>query len=173
MSDMDSICLQCGICCDGTLFSGVVLQPKDNAQKLKARGLPLRRLATGARFSQPCAALTGCRCEIYTDRPQHCRRFECVVLQEQLAGRLSTKSALTIIRRAKRLAGRAAKMLTLLGDTGDKISLRQRYTKAVVRLNRINPTQEEASRFYELSTTMHQLNLLLSERFYPPDERPR
>jgi Fe-S-cluster containining protein len=170
MSPPESICLQCGICCDGTLFSGVLLQPKDNLQDLKARGLPIRRLAQGSRFSQPCAALSGCRCRIYPGRPQHCRQFECVLLKNYLSDQLSASAALRLIRRAKRLAAKAAKTLHLLGDSGDKSSLRQRYKKAAARFEVEPSTAHQAALFCELSTTMHQLNLILSQHFYPANE---
>ena len=169
MSNPDLICLKCGICCDGTLFSGVVLQGKDDPQKLRALGLPIRRLRAGARFPQPCAALSGCRCTIYPNRPQYCRRFECLLLKQQLAGKLPRASALILIRKAKRLARKAAKLLISLGDLEDGVALRQRFKKMAARLNQVSPTQEQASRFCDLSSTMHQLNLLLSDRFYPSE----
>jgi len=37
-----TLCLACGLCCDGTLFRDVELQPGDAWEKFRAEGLPLR-----------------------------------------------------------------------------------------------------------------------------------
>ena len=173
MPEADSICLACGICCDGTLFAGVTLVAKDNPKWLKATGLNIRQLRSEARLTQPCAALDGCRCNIYPDRPHYCRQFECLLLKDQLAGKLPRQAALAVITRAKRLAGKAAKILTSLDPRGENTSLRKRYQRAEKRLSGVDPTPEEATEFYDLSNTMHRLNLLLSKRFYPSEEEPR
>ena len=148
-----------------------MLGSKDDSALLKARGLRLRVLKQGIRLNQPCAALNQCRCSIYSSRPRYCRQFECVVLKDQIEGRITINEALTIVRKAKRLAAKAAKILTLLGDTEDKLSLRQRYTRSTRRWDPAQWTAQQASEAYKLSDIMHRLNLLLSERFYPSSEQ--
>ncbi|HAM71285.1 MAG TPA: hypothetical protein DCM86_06545, partial [Verrucomicrobiales bacterium] len=85
------LCQVCAICCDGTLFHAVELQPGDSPDRLRALGLPLRRRPSGrgTRFAQPCAALDGCLCTLYKDRPAYCRRFDCALLASVRGGRLS------------------------------------------------------------------------------------
>src|SRR5437867_9164117 len=79
------LCPQCALCCNGVLFKDVELQPADDAARLKALGLPLDG-SRKAKFSQPCAALCGCHCGIYADRPMRCRQFECALLKSVAAG---------------------------------------------------------------------------------------
>ena len=65
-SAAESLCLACGLCCDGTLFADVKLQPADEPERLRQHGLRLLHERAGKdllpddphlRFSQPCAAL--------------------------------------------------------------------------------------------------------------------
>src|SRR5215470_7025634 len=87
------LCVQCGMCCDGSIFADVRLQPEDDPVRLAALGLVLKGavLPSGSTeaetnitptrpqprapvFPQPCAMLQGCRCTIYAERPAHCRK---------------------------------------------------------------------------------------------------
>jgi hypothetical protein len=96
--DLESLCKGCGLCCDGSLFGRVTLQP-DEVVVAKKGGL--RVITTGKgfggpkpaglrppienAFEQPCSALvTAARgaeqhvaCSIYDGRPEACRRFVC------------------------------------------------------------------------------------------------
>ena len=67
------LCLSCGLCCDGSLFQLVKLEPGE-AQS------GLRLVPAHDAFAQPCGCLTGTRCDIYDDRPAACRRFRCRLL---------------------------------------------------------------------------------------------
>src|SRR5690242_17601591 len=90
----EDICLTCGLCCNGAIFADVVLQTGDDLGRLESAGLtflaaPGQRVPTGSRnrrFSQPCAAFDGCQCRIYSERPRHCQKFECLLLKGVKAG---------------------------------------------------------------------------------------
>src|SRR5215472_953064 len=87
------LCLSCGLCCNGVIFADVRLKPSDDPARLRALGLPLSGQTPGSKkavlnFNQPCAALEGCSCRIYADRPNHCRHFECLLLKSAKAGRV-------------------------------------------------------------------------------------
>ncbi|MFT3713889.1 MAG: YkgJ family cysteine cluster protein [Archangium sp.] len=72
------LCLTCGLCCDGTLFKDVALQPGE-AERIRSR---TRINEDGTRLLQGCSALAGdCRCGVYEDRPLTCRRYRCAVLR--------------------------------------------------------------------------------------------
>lgn len=87
------LCLSCGMCCDGTLFWAVPIDPEDVAPvKVDAEGY----------LRQPCACFNG-RCTIYSKRPAACRGFECGVLKDVLAGRRDMASAQAQIEDMKRL----------------------------------------------------------------------
>lgn len=70
------LCLGCGLCCDGSLFWAVPVEPEDAA--------PVELDAEG-NLRQPCACFNG-QCTIYPERPASCRAFECRVLQIVQAG---------------------------------------------------------------------------------------
>ncbi len=97
------LCLQCAICCDGTLFARIHLNPTD-AATLTARGFELARRGHGG-FSLPlpCQALEGCRCTQYESRPGSCRAFRCDLLRAHEEGRVTFEEALEVVAEAKRL----------------------------------------------------------------------
>src|SRR3954464_7170194 len=96
-SSNNSLCLECGLCCNGAIFADVRLQPEDDPARLKTLGLsistPQSRQGT-RHFNQPCSALDGCRCRIYTGRPAYCRLFDCLLLKSVNEGRTGTAEAL-------------------------------------------------------------------------------
>jgi uncharacterized protein len=76
-TDLARLCQSCGLCCDGSLFGRVSLQP---GEAEPARKMHLRVLESGKAFDQPCPALEagdGCQCSIYAERPLACRNFAC------------------------------------------------------------------------------------------------
>lgn len=162
----ESLCLQCGICCDGTLFDAVELRPGDNSSELKSLGLPIRKVGTQARFQQPCGALNGCRCEIYPNRPTYCRKFRCPLLLKLTEGRILFRTALRLVRATRRKAARVGASMDELGEDDKRAALRKRFRKLCDRFATHPPARDDANRFAELSQDMHALNLVLSRRFY-------
>jgi hypothetical protein len=173
------LCLTCGLCCNGGLFADVKLQPGDNPAQLRALGLPLtplRKSASGAaapeaghrlRFAQPCAALDGCRCRLYPDRPHYCREFECLLLQSVQTGRTEKAAALRIIRTAVQRADRVRFLLRELGDDEEQLRLAARFRRMARRVEREGLDEPRADLYGQLTLAVHDLNLLLSEAFYP------
>jgi hypothetical protein len=103
-----SLCLSCGLCCDGTMFREVPVTPEE-ARTLGARA---RFDRTRTRMRQPCRALEACRCQVYDERPAKCRAFSCLVLQALERGEVSAAEAHEAI--ADVLA-RRARVAALLG----------------------------------------------------------
>src|ERR1041385_9245230 len=103
-SDANSLCLECGLCCNGVIFADGQLQPEDNAARLRELGLKFTATQNSKlktqNFLQPCAAFGGCRCNIYSERPKYCRQFECLLLKNVKAGNIETVAARQIIRTA-------------------------------------------------------------------------
>jgi Fe-S-cluster containining protein len=77
-SELEALCRSCGLCCDGSLFGCVPLEPDELRG---ARKNHLHVLQRGKAFEQPCSALgtlgDGCACSVYSDRPRSCRAFTC------------------------------------------------------------------------------------------------
>ncbi len=165
----ESICLECGFCCNGVIFADVKLQPGD-AQKLIARGLPLPH-ATPARakprLPQPCPAYDCSRCTVYEDRPTYCRQFDCLLLKSVKDRKTSPAAALQIIRKARRHVERVKELLRNLGDTDESAALALRFKRTARRLEKGGLDKNSAELFGELTLSFHELNCILSDRFYP------
>jgi hypothetical protein len=75
-----SLCLECGLCCDGTVFSYMTVQA-DEQEYVESLGLST--IADGDRFlsPQPCPAFQDSCCSLYTvGRPMACGAYECGLL---------------------------------------------------------------------------------------------
>jgi uncharacterized protein len=164
------LCVSCGVCCDGTLFKDVQLQPADDPAKLKSAGLRLAMPHSAFRIPhlrQPCAALgTDCRCGIYPDRPLYCRQFECLLLKSAKAGHIEISPALRIIRRARERADKVRRLLHKLGDIDEQMPLSQRFRRVAKRMTNADIDEDTGDLFGELTMAVHDLNVLLSEAFY-------
>lgn len=167
----DALCLACGLCCNGVLFKDVELQPSDDVKRLAAADLRLKAHARASKskmkFPQPCAALCrDNRCRIYADRPTRCRQFECLLFQATARGEVEIPAALRTIRTAHRRANAAVDLLRRLGDENEAIALSLRFQRTQRRLERALPDEETAALYSDLTLAVHDLNLLLREKFY-------
>ncbi|RKH62633.1 YkgJ family cysteine cluster protein [Corallococcus llansteffanensis] len=94
---LSTLCLHCGMCCDGTLFTHVPLAPPE-AQVLRGRGLTLAaREGGGEVLPQRCAALDGRCCTAYAERPEACRRYRCQLLNALADGEVSLEEAKGVV----------------------------------------------------------------------------
>jgi Fe-S-cluster containining protein len=167
----DTLCLVCGLCCNGVLFKDVELQAGDDAKPLAGAGLPIKPPRSGSRgktkFPQPCAALCGdYRCRIYAERPTRCRHFECLLFQSAARGEVEIAAALRNIRTAHRRAEKVRGLLRQLGEENETLALSLRFQRTQRRLERDLPDEETAAFYADLTLAVHDLNLLLREKFY-------
>jgi Fe-S-cluster containining protein len=178
------LCLECGLCCNGTIFADVRLQPGDDVARFQRLGLALSRKVSPGRetvgmtdaekarrssgwsFSQPCTAYDGCQCRIYRERPTYCREFECLLLKAVGAGRLKAPAALAVVRNAKALVENVRSLLRSLGDTEETAALATRFRRTARRLQQVGAGKAESATYSELTLAFHELNLLLSESFF-------
>jgi len=113
----DTLCTQCGLCCDGSLFADVELAGRAEATRLEAMGLEIEDdLTSGAQLLQPCAALQGRRCSIYEHRPECCQTFECRLLQDVRRGAVGVERAKEQIAEARKRIGHVKHLLAQLGQ---------------------------------------------------------
>jgi uncharacterized protein len=172
----EQLCQACGLCCDGTLFDLVKLEPGDVAAKLKALGLPVS-LSRGktpiARFPQPCSALCKDRsCRLYADRPSQCRTFECKLFKEAKAGRTTFDAALPVVKQARRRADKVRRLLRELGDTDEHRALGERFHRTSERMEAGDADEAAKATFADLSLAVHHLRLLSYDKFYTKAEAP-
>jgi Fe-S-cluster containining protein len=148
----------------------VKLQPGEAAERLRALGLPVSDSQSPARqprLHQPCAAFDGCRCRVYAERPQYCREFECLLLKSVKAGATAPAAALRTIRTARQRADKVTRLLQALGDSDEHFALSARFRRTARRLEAAERDTKTARLYSKLSLAMHELNLLLSQTFYP------
>lgn len=97
------LCLSCGLCCDGSLYTAVRLAPSDSIADLQAAGLPIRVEGERTLFPQPCTAHQHGCCQIYAIRPYGCQQFRCRVLAACEDGSRSWEDAEALVARVLRL----------------------------------------------------------------------
>jgi uncharacterized protein len=167
----NALCLECGLCCNGVIFADVQLQAGDDPAQLQTLGLSLyphrKSQIANRKFRQPCSAFDGCRCRIYVDRPEYCRKFECLVLKNMNAGRLTPAAARRLIRTARRRAKTVDRLLRELGDADESMPLSRRFQRMRRRLEAGVVEGRTADVFGRLTLAVHELNMLLGEAFYP------
>lgn len=134
-----SLCLDCGLCCDGTLFHAVPIDPEE-ARRLKGR---VTLTEDGTHLAQSCRALDGCKCTVYEDRPSTCRTYRCLVLNAFESGRLDEARARAAI--AEVFALRAEVVRLNRGSTDERVAVRQAQEK-VPRPGIDHPELREALR---------------------------
>lgn len=93
----DSICVGCGICCDGTLFRHVPIALSDKREVLEAAGSVISVIGTSPMMVLGCGAFDGQCCTIYADRPTVCGAFTCALYRRHAAGEVTTEDAKTAI----------------------------------------------------------------------------
>ncbi|MCP3102552.1 YkgJ family cysteine cluster protein [Myxococcus sp. K15C18031901] len=100
---LSTLCLHCGMCCDGTLFTHVSLQPTE-VLALQQRGVPVGQRADGSpALVQHCAALDGRACTAYAERPAGCRRYQCQLYGALAEKEVSLEEALAVVDEAHAL----------------------------------------------------------------------
>jgi hypothetical protein len=98
---LEALCLKCGLCCDGTLFTHVALSTAE-AERLKGR-VELQANEKAGVLRQPCSALKGCACTVYSQRPAGCARFVCMLGAALSAKEVGLDEALETVRQAQAL----------------------------------------------------------------------
>src|SRR4051812_13416165 len=88
-----SICVGCGLCCDGSIFGFVPLHAEDDEATLRERGLTIVDRDGERGFVQRCVASCDGACTVYEDRPSVCRSYRCKLLKAHEAGSVSTADA--------------------------------------------------------------------------------
>ena len=73
---LSALCVACGLCCDGSLFRFLPVEPGD-AGAHRALGLPVVKQSGRLAMPLPCAKLEARCCTVYAQRPPGCRAFVC------------------------------------------------------------------------------------------------
>lgn len=130
-SSSAALCAACGLCCDGTIFRDVTLT-HDESRRLESRGLVLER---AERLPQPCPALQGTLCVVYTSRPGICERYRCALLKQVEQGDVPFDAAVAVVRETvdrRDLILRLGAALGVPADNRGVLALRQQVADQAV-----------------------------------------
>jgi len=94
-----SVCIGCGMCCDGTLLTHLAVSDEsDLGMPLRALGVELITAADPPVFALPCPAVAHGVCTIHQlHRPRACAQFECQLSRAVLDGVVDPDAARSII----------------------------------------------------------------------------
>lgn len=115
--DGSDLCTHCGLCCDGTLFVRMLIEPEEIAAATRA-GLEIVVGEGAARGSLPCPSLKDRCCTIYPARYAVCRRYRCMLLGRLRAGAVDRATAFARVAEAQRMRT-AARSAAILAGTPD------------------------------------------------------
>jgi Fe-S-cluster containining protein len=91
---LEKLCLECGLCCDGTVFTHVALTSKE-ATRLQLPGV----------LRQPCPQLgSNKHCGVYLQRPMGCSHFVCMLGRALEDGEVPLSEAVEKVREVQSLA---------------------------------------------------------------------
>jgi Fe-S-cluster containining protein len=110
-----SLCLRCGLCCDGTVFEHVAIEP-DELQTMRDAGI---EVVAGPpdHFALPCTRFANHTCHIYAQRPRICARYRCRLLKRLESGEIDLEQAHQVVKKATYLA---AGLRELLADSTEQ-----------------------------------------------------
>ncbi|MEO5988535.1 MAG: YkgJ family cysteine cluster protein [Candidatus Eisenbacteria bacterium] len=127
----DTLCTQCGLCCDGTLLADVELASRAEAARMADMGLRVDEDADELLMLLPCAALKGTCCSVYAHRPKCCRSFECSLLKDVRRGAMDVEQGAQHIAEALKRIARVRKLLGRLEGHDALLPLREACAEAV------------------------------------------
>jgi hypothetical protein len=125
--DGSELCLQCGLCCDGTLFAFIKLE-EDELEYVESLGLAVgERTQDGTFISpEPCPALQDGSCSLYVrGRPRTCIGYRCGLLQQYVDGQAGLADAFTVIQLVWSLARQLEVEMSLPLGAYNRVALRQ------------------------------------------------
>lgn len=164
MNLTDFLCTECGLCCDGSLFSDVELSSAKELSGLEVLGLNVEdgdRSAPGL-LLQPCNAREGKRCGIYQHRPKCCRTFECRLLKDVRSGKMSANDA------REKIAVVSTEMRSfreLIGINVSGLPLKEQYLEVMDSMSSQKQTAAIEEKEEELTRRMRILERMIKKTF--------
>lgn len=119
-----ALCQACGLCCNGLIFSHAVLKPGESGPAAQL-GLAVYLEHNDEdgdyeAFHLPCPGHKEHLCSIYSQRPEACRHYQCLLLRRFLQGKYSFEVSLDLVHTAKRLIGNIQRQIGA-GQTGARL----------------------------------------------------
>lgn len=162
------LCTACGMCCDGTMFQIVRMQPGEVPAELGRMGLKIRSRGGEYYMEQPCSALKDNRCTVYERRPVRCRLFNCQQLGRLQTGETTEAEAMELIVETRALVEQVKSLIAQCGLREDGQALMERYERVMFTPVDKALEPELARTRDELDETMRKLKLRLNREFRLP-----
>ena len=95
-----NICIECGLCCDGSMFMHAKIDKSDDPTFLKQMGAESVEVRDKQFFQLPCMGQEEKRCRLYNDarRFKVCKTFKCRLLKQYISGEISYHATMATIR---------------------------------------------------------------------------
>ncbi len=156
------------MCCDGTMFQIVKMQPGDHPAELARLGMRIRCKDGEYHMEQPCPALKDLRCAIYEKRPTRCRLFHCQQLRLLETGGTTEEDAAALINKTRTQVAHVRELIEQCGLREDGQPLPERFERVMSTPvnDRLEP--ELAALREDLENEMSRLRLVLNREFRPP-----
>ena len=121
------LCLECGMCCDNTMFGRVVVE-EDEARTIRGLGIEIIEYDDGElSFNQPCPRLCDKKCQVYESRPWTCESYVCETIKDLRRGDIFANEAQA---RIETVLGAKAALAKQAGDA-DLFEYRNAVTDAI------------------------------------------
>ncbi len=162
MTEPVSICLPCGLCCNGVLFRHVDVMAEE-VQGLEQLGLVLSQEYRHFAFRLPCTRHVHSACAIYADRPFTCTAFSCELLHRAQNGTLELDACLEIIHLVRE---RLARVEEKIGPRRPGQRVWEAVDESLSRLEQ----ERDWSRRDELARDAAELRRFCEEYFGPVEQ---
>jgi len=168
---VESICVGCGMCCDGTMYRNVEVGGDDRLERLETAGLLLSTRDDVTAFRQPCSVFGGGCCSVYADRPAVCRDYRCLLLRRYEAGEATYDDARALIGRTIALRDRVRAGLDQLVSPDAPEALQGLYRLMTAKLEGLPDPAAARRERSGLLLDVAALRVLLSREFEPRDSK--
>ncbi|MDP4664632.1 MAG: YkgJ family cysteine cluster protein [Flavobacteriales bacterium] len=162
MKDLSSICLSCGLCCDGTLIGFVHLDAEEVPEVRKY--MEIEEEQGHGFFLHPCQRYCD-GCTIYAHRPKQCGLFKCGLLKSVEQKELQFDLALEAIAELKELKLNIEERLSSMTFDLQSPSFYFRIIELKRRLLKLEQSASLSSKDHLLLATLQQFDVLLLEKF--------
>ena len=98
---LSELCVECGLCCDGSLFRFLPVEPGE-VETYRALALPVVTQSGRLAMPLPCSKLEKRCCTVYEKRPSGCRTFVCHLGRRLELGDVGFDEALETVRESQR-----------------------------------------------------------------------
>jgi Fe-S-cluster containining protein len=163
MNKETNICLECGLCCDGTLIGFVELNKEE--QPAIREIMQIEEVGGHGFFLHPCCKLGVDGCEIYAKRPHQCANFKCGLLKSVENLKLNFESAVKIINEVRQKKLAIEEQIDILSFNLQSQSFYFKIIELKKLFEKNDSEFSESLKHAELLSTLRELNALIISKF--------